>query len=112
MSVLLDVLSWLLILGGGALTVVGAVGMMRFPDFFARLHAASLTDTGGLGLMVLGLTLQALGDGNWHVAIKLVLVMLFLLYTGPVATHALAKAALARGLVPWTRAEEEDSSKP
>ena len=108
MSLLLDVLSWALILSGGFLTVVGAVGLLRFPDFFTRVHAASLTDTGGLGLMVLGLFLQA---GMTHVGLKLVMMMLFLLYTGPVATHALCKAALQRGLVPWTRAEEDRRSK-
>jgi multicomponent Na+:H+ antiporter subunit G len=108
MNLLLDALSWLLILGGGFLTVVGAVGLLRFPDFFTRVHAASLTDTGGLGLMVLGLLLQT---GLTHVGLKLVMVMLFLLYTGPVATHALCKAALQRGLVPWSRAEEDKPSK-
>ena len=109
MEIVLDGLSWLLIAGGGVLTVIGAVGLLRFPDFFTRLHAASLTDTGGLGLLVLGLLLQA---GPTQVGLKLVLVMLFLLYTGPVATHALAKAALGRGLQPWRRSAEDSTSKP
>ena len=73
------------------------------------MHAASVTDTGGLGLIIIGLILHT---GMNQVALKLFLILLFLLFTSPVATHALAKAALHGRLQPWTREEDEESSKP
>lgn len=106
MALLLDLLSGALLLAGGFFVVVGSVGLLRFPDFFTRIHAASITDTLGAGLMLLGLLLQS---PHWLVSVKLVLIMMFLVITGPTATHALAKAALHGGLVPsgrrWEHAE-------
>lgn len=95
MALLADILSWLLLLAGGFFVVVGSVGLLRFPDFFTRIHAASIVDTLGAGLILLGLLVQSPG---WVGAAKLVLILLFLELTGPTATHALAKAALHGGL--------------
>jgi multicomponent Na+:H+ antiporter subunit G len=67
------------------------------PDFYTRTHAASVTDTLGAGLILLGLMLQA---GLTLITVKLVMVGLLLFFTGPVAVHALAKAAMKRGLLP------------
>ena len=92
-----DLLSAALILAGGFFLVVGGVGLVRLPDLFTRLHAAGVGDTLGTGLFVLGFMVQA---GFGTVTLKLVLVLLFLLLTGPVATHALAKAALHGGVRP------------
>jgi len=89
---LLDLLSGLSLLAGVAFAVIGGVGLLRMPDFYTRLHAASITDTLGVGLIVLGLILQA---GWTLVTVKLLLILAFLWFTGPVATHALARAALA-----------------
>jgi len=97
MAVLLDIASWLLLLAGSFFVVVGSLGLVRFPEFFTRIHAASITDTLGAGLMILGLLLQS---PHWLVAAKLVLIVMFLVLTGPTATHALAKAALHGGLMP------------
>ena len=91
----IDVLSWLLLVSGSCLCVIGGVGMHRLPDFYSRTHAASLTDTLGSGLLLAGLALQAT---DALVAIKLVMVWCFLLLTGPVAGHALVKAAAGAGL--------------
>jgi len=91
MAILLDILSWVLLLAGGSLLVVGGIGVLRLPDFFTRLHAAGVTDTMGAGLTLLGLVLQA---GLSLTAVKLLLILAFLLFTSPTATHALAKAAL------------------
>lgn len=97
MGLLVDVLSWICLLGGAFLGVTGAVGLFRFPDFFTRMHAASVTDTLCAGLIVLGLMLQA---GWGMTSIKLILIMLILTYTSPTAAHSLAKAALHGGLKP------------
>ncbi len=108
MSLLIDGLSWLCLLGGGFFCLVGALGLVRMPDFLTRMHAASVIETLGAGLILLGLMLQA---GFTLVFAKLVMLGLLLLLTSPSATHALAKAALARGLVPLALRKEKSSSK-
>jgi multicomponent Na+:H+ antiporter subunit G len=79
---------------------VGGIGFVRLPDFFTRLHAAGVTDTMGAGLILLGLMLQG---GVSFVTVKLVLILVFLLFTSPTASHALAHAALVSGHKPWTK---------
>jgi multicomponent Na+:H+ antiporter subunit G len=96
-SPLLDLASWALLLAGSGFCVVGAIGLIRMPDFFTRMHAASVTDTLGAGLILLGLILQA---GFTLVAAKLLILALLILFTTPTATHALARAAFVRGVSP------------
>ena len=103
----LDLASWAALLAGGFLIFTGGIGMLRFPDLYTRMHAASVTDTGGAGLVLVGLMLQA---GLTLVTVKLVLILWFLLFTGPVASHVLAKAALHGKLEPLVDAEEEGAS--
>jgi multicomponent Na+:H+ antiporter subunit G len=107
MSVVVDILSWILLLAGGAFCVIGSIGLVRMPDFFTRMHAASVTDTLGAGLMLLGLMLQA---GFTLVTVKLIVLGLLIFFTSPTATHALAQAALARGLQPLLAQTKEDVS--
>jgi multicomponent Na+:H+ antiporter subunit G len=110
----LDVLSWVSIIGGLFFMLVGTIGMLRLPDVYTRLHAAGMTDTLGAGLILLGLAFQSIqgmmhGHPDWWMAlVRLVLVYLFLLFTSPIATHALARAGMAGGVEPWT-ADEGDS---
>lgn len=106
MSVAIDLVSWFCLVVGGFFAMVGGLGLLRMPDFFTRMHAASVTDTLGAGLLLLGLILQA---GLTLAAVKLAILGLLILFTSPVATHALAKAAFARGLKPVLGGE---SSKP
>jgi len=93
----INVASWLLIGAGSGFCVIGALGLLRMPDFFTRMHAASLIDTLGAGLLLLGMMLQA---GLSLVTVKLIFLGLLLFFTSPTATHALARAARARGLEP------------
>ncbi len=93
----LDLLSWGLILAGSFFTVVGAVGLVRMPDLFTRMHAASVTDTLGAGLLLAGLMVQA---GLGLVSLKLLFILILFFFTGPVATHALAQAALHAKVAP------------
>lgn len=97
MDSLLNGFSWVLILAGGFFTVVGAVGLIRMPDLYTRMHAASVTDTLGAGLLLLGFMLQA---GLSLVLLKLVFLFLLFFFISPVATHALANAALHYGIRP------------
>ncbi len=108
MSMAVDILSWICLVAGGAFCVIGAIGLVRMPDFYTRVHAASVTDTVGAGLLLLGMMLQA---GFSLIAVKLLMIGLLLFFANPTATHALVKAALARGIQPLL-ASGEDSSKP
>ena len=96
-QVIVEILSWVLILGGSFLTIVGAFGMLRFPNFWARLHASSVTDSGGVILLLAGMAIQA----GWSlIAVKLIFILIFLFVTGPTASHAIANSALVSGLKP------------
>lgn len=97
MSVLLDMATWALMLGGGFFVFVGGIGMLRFPDLFTRLHAASVTETLGAGLLLLGMLIHS---PDWLTFVKIVLLAAFLFVTSPTAAHALAKAALHGGMKP------------
>jgi multicomponent Na+:H+ antiporter subunit G len=96
-SAWIDAVSWGCLVGGGFFCIVGAVGMLRMPDFYTRMHAASVIETLGAGLILLGLMLQA---GLTLVAVKLLMVGMLIFFASPTATHALARAALVRGLKP------------
>jgi multicomponent Na+:H+ antiporter subunit G len=109
MTAVLDLLSWALLAAGGFFCVVGGVGILRMPDFYTRAHAASVSETLGAGLILLGLLLQA---GWTLVAAKLAVIGLLIFFTSPAATHAVARAALGRGLQPLLDRKEPPPSKP
>ena len=98
-----DILSWGLFLIGAAAVVVGALGIVRFPDFYTRLHGAGVTDTAGAEIMILAMMLQAFSpdiDNSWLIFSKLAFIAIFLGLTSPVATHAIAHAAWMTGFRP------------
>ncbi len=93
---------------GSFFVVVGAIGIWRFPDFYSRLHGAGVTDTLGAELVLLGMVFQSfvileLGAA-FLVTVKLLIIGLFLFFTSPTSTHAIANAALTAGLRPLTDA--------
>lgn len=96
-----------LCLAGGVLAIIGTVGVLRFPDLYTRLHAASVTDTGAFSLAILGMLLLS---PDWLVAIKLLAVWTFLFITGPASSHALANAAHVAGLQPLIGRSDQDNS--
>ena len=108
MSAALEPLSWWLVLAGSGFCVVGALGLVRLKGFYVRTHAASVIDSAGAGLLLAGLLLQA----GWTLAaVKLVTIGLLIFFSSPTATHALANAALARGMAPEHAAEGDAPSK-
>lgn len=109
MSAVVDVLSALSLLAGAFFCLVGAVGLLRMPDFYTRVHAASVLETLGAGFILLGLLLQA---GFTLVAAKLLMIGLLIFFASPTASHALARAALLRGLAPRLGPRGSPSSKP
>ncbi len=92
-----EIISWALMLAGSFFVIVGAVGALRFPDFWARMHAVSITDSAGVLLLFAGMCMQT---GFTLVTVKLIIIGVFLFITGPTATHAIANAALVSGLRP------------
>lgn len=96
-DLVIDILSWLLISVGSAFVVIGALGMLRLPDIYTRLHAVSLIETIGGGAILIGLMLQA---GLTLVTLKLAMILLAFVFTAPVATHAVAQAALHQEIKP------------
>lgn len=98
----MTVVSMVLVAGGVFFLMTGAVGMIRFPDIYTRMHAAGKCDTLGSLLVLTGL---ACHEGFALVSAKLVIVALFILVTSPTATHAIARAARRSGIEGWTREE-------
>jgi len=104
---ILEILSWLCLLTGSFFALVSSLAVVRLPDYYSRIHGAGVTDTMGAGLILLGLAFQA---GLSLVTAKLALVLIFIVVTGPTASHALAKAAYQLGLEPVLDEEEDSSS--
>ena len=94
---MLEVLAGFLLGAGILFTIAGTIGLLRFPDFYTRLHAAGVTETLGMMAIVAGLMLHA-GPGG--ALVRLFLIALFMLATAPIASHALAKAARHAGVHP------------
>ena len=98
MDLVIDIASWGFILAGVFFIFTGTLGMLRLPDFYTRLHAAGITDTLGTELLLVAMMLQA----GWSlVTVKLLMISLFIFFTSPTATHAIANAANAVGLKPF-----------
>ena len=109
MSQVVDVVSAVLLVAGSFFCIVGAVGLMRMPDFYTPMHAAGVLETLGAGLILAGLLLQA---GWTIVAGKLIAIGLLIFFASPTASHALARAAMLRGLKPKLAEPGEPPSKP
>jgi multicomponent Na+:H+ antiporter subunit G len=105
LALVVDVISGFLVVGGALFVLVGMIGLVRMPDVFTRMHAASVTDTLGAGMLLVGLMLQA---GPTLVAAKLLFILVLLIFTGPVVSHALAQAALQAGVEPLLSEDRRD----
>lgn len=95
----IEVFSAILLLAGSVFFVAGTVGLLRFPDVYTRLHALTKADNVGLGLVNLGLAVQAphgLGVG------KLLLIWGLVMLASASIAHLIARRALQRGIKPWT----------
>ena len=109
MDLALDILSWIFLVSGSVFALIGAVGIIRLPDVFSRMHGAGIIDTAGAGFILIGLAFQA---GLTLVTVKLLLIVVFLMFTSPTSTHALARAALNSGVKPRVDSSEETDQAP
>ncbi len=98
MSELLSILAGILILLGSAFSLIAALGILRMPDLFMRMHAATKAGTLGVGFIVLAV---AIFFADLRVFVEALLIIVFLLLTAPIGTHVLARAAYIKGLVLW-----------
>ena len=96
----LDVIGIVLIGLGLAFMVITALGLLRLPDFFSRVHAVSKSETLGITLLLLGLIIH---QGATMVSLKLTLILVFVALANPVGAHLLTRAALRTGEMPWRR---------
>ena len=105
---ILDIFSGLFLATGAFFGLTGAIGLFRFPDFFTRVHAASITDSLAAMLIIIGLILQT---DFGLVAVKLLFILIFLLLTSPTASHALAKSARHGGLFSIPEKSDKDDAE-
>ncbi len=109
MAILLDIVTLACLLAGSISMLIGGYGLLKMPDVFARMHAAGMVDTLGLGLIMVGLMFQA---GFSLITFKLFLIIAFVLYTSPAVTHALAHACLKNGVEPLLDHAEKEGDDP
>ena len=104
---IMSIVSILFIAGGTFFFFGATVGLIRFPDFYARMHATGKGDTLGAFLVVIGIALYNLHNGlelgSILTSIKVVFIAIFIFLANPTATHAITKGGLDAGVVPWTK---------
>ncbi|MAG14823.1 MAG: monovalent cation/H(+) antiporter subunit G [Dehalococcoidales bacterium] len=100
------VLAIVLVVGGAFFLTVSAIGLLRLPDFYARVHAVGKSETLGTILVLSGLAVY----NGWELStVKVLFIMIFVLIANPTATHAISRAALRSGLAPWTRKKRPEN---
>lgn len=100
-----ELIAAVLLLIGGGFMLVSAVGVIRLPDFYTRLHASSIGETFGLVLAGLGMTIH---HGLNLTSAKILLIIIALFLVNPIATHLIGKAAIRAGEEPWEYIDKEE----
>ena len=90
MDILMYVISGFFLLIGSFLCLTGGLGILRFPDFYTRMHAVGVTDTLATAMILIGLILY---NPDFLVDVKLMIILLMTIFISPTASHALANAA-------------------
>ena len=108
----MDIIIVLLSVSGLIFFFATTVGLLRFPDFYSRMHAAGKGDTLSSLIMLLALVLYEFHEvnlANLLVALKILLIVVFIFMASPTATHAIIDAGYESGIQPWTKKPEEES---
>ena len=108
MSMMVSLLSGVCIGIGVVALIVGSLGLVRLPDLYSRTHAVGMMDTAGVGFITLGLILH---EGLTLISFKLALIGIFLFFTSPIATHAVAQVAYRSGLKPVLDENADEKGK-
>lgn len=107
---MINILATVLIATGIFVLACGVIGILRLPDFYTRMHAAGKTDSLGAVLMTVGFALyngQSLVLADLLVSLKILFIAVFIFIASPTATHAVMQTAIALGVKPWSKKEEE-----
>jgi multicomponent Na+:H+ antiporter subunit G len=99
----IDIISTMFLAAGTLVMITGTVGLLKFPDFYTRMHATGKCDTLGQILIIVGCMIY---EGFTFITIKLLLVAAFYLLVGPASTHALMKAAYVTGVPVWKKGDK------
>ena len=99
-QLLVTMFSGIFIVCGVVALLIGSLGLLRLPDVYCRIHAVGMIDTAGASFIILGMIIH---EGFSLVSLKLVLIGIFLFFTSPIATHAVAQVAYKSGVVPVGR---------
>ena len=100
---MLNTLALIFIVVGLFFMIVGAIGLIRFPDLYTRVHATGKCDTLGEGMMLFGFILY---EGLNLVSVKILLLVIFIFVTSPTAVHAILNVAYTHGVEPWKKGDE------
>lgn len=103
----------LLTLTGIVFFCATTVGILRFPDFYSRMHAAGKGDTLSSLMILLALVLYNFHEmnlANLLVAMKILLIVVFIFMASPTATHAIIDAGFESGIKPWQKETTEEDS--
>ncbi|MDA0782675.1 MAG: monovalent cation/H(+) antiporter subunit G [Rickettsiales bacterium] len=93
-----NIIGMFFVISGAFFMFSAAVGVLRMPDFYTRLHPAGVADSLGAPFVLVGI---AILNGATLFSGKIIFLILFMLITSPTACHALAKAAVYSGLKPY-----------
>ena len=102
----MNLLVAILLIGGLVFFTGGSIGILRFPDFYSRLHPAGKLDTAGQFLALSAIALFIIQDLDLEhllTGVKIILIVIFVYITSPTATHAIVDAGVRAGLTPWTK---------
>jgi multicomponent Na+:H+ antiporter subunit G len=105
MTSIIYCISSIMLLAGALFSLLAAVGLLRFPDVYTRLHAAAKAGPVGAGLVLLALALSAF---DAPIALRALAGIAFLVLTAPVTAHLLARAAYRSGLPPASLTKVND----
>ncbi|TNE41213.1 MAG: sodium:proton antiporter [Alphaproteobacteria bacterium] len=109
MEIGLDIATWILLMAGGLLLLITGFGLLRLPDLYTRIHAGGMADTLATFLIFVGLALQS---GFSLVTVKLLLVIVFVFFTSPTSSYALAQASFVAGLKPKLGEDDAPQEEP
>jgi len=93
-------IAYLFIFLGLVLIFFGTLGIIRFPDIYTRLQTSSKCDAAGAVALLVGLMVR---EGLGSLSLEILIILVFLLLTNPVASHAIARSAAIRGIKPWRK---------
>lgn len=103
-----EIIAGILMAGGAFFLLASAIGMLRLPDFYCRMHASGNSETLGVMLSFLGLVVY---EGATLTSLKLIMVFLLIFLGNPIGTHILSKAAYKSGHHVWTLEEDVKEEK-